>query len=67
MILSFMRILQLKGKKMKKYIYTIIITMITFSLNAEGFYFGAGLNLSDSNQHQYSNITYTDDDDIYIG
>ena len=52
---------------MKKYIYTLIITMITFSLNAEGFYFGAGLNRSESNQHQYSTLTYTDYDDTDIG
>ena len=41
--------------------------MITFSLNAEGFYFGAGLNRSESNQHQYSTLTYTDYDDTDIG
>ena len=37
--------------------------MITFSLNAEGFYFGAGLNHSKSNQHKYSALTYTTYDD----
>ena len=67
MILSIMRILQLKGKKMKKYIYTLIFTMITFSLNAEGFYFGAGLSQSDINQHEYSSLTYTASDDKDIG
>jgi len=67
MILSIMRILQLKGKKMKKYIYTLIFTMITFSLNAEGFYFGAGLSHSDMNQHEYSSLTYTSSDDKDTG
>ena len=67
MILSIMRILQLKGKKMKKYIYTLIFTMITFSLNAEGFYFGAGLSQSDINQHEYSSLTYTASDDKDTG
>tara|TARA_A100001011_G_scaffold309807_1_gene326082 strand:- start:56 stop:658 length:603 start_codon:yes stop_codon:yes gene_type:complete len=62
-----MRILQLKGKKMKKYIYTLIFTMITFSLNAEGFYFGAGLSQSDINQHEYSSLTYTASDDKDTG
>jgi len=52
---------------MKKYIYSLILTMITFSLNAEGFYFGAGLNQSESNQHQYSSLTYTDYDDKDFG
>ena len=32
--------------------------MITFSLNAEGLYFGAGLSQSKSNQHQYSCFGY---------
>ena len=41
--------------------------MITFSLNAEGFYFGAGLNYSDKNQHEYSSLTYTTSDDKDIG
>ena len=52
---------------MKKYIYTLILTMITFSLHAEGFYFGAGLNQSESNQHQYSSLTYTASDDKDTG
>lgn len=52
---------------MKKYIYLLIFTMITFSVNAEGFYFGAGLNQSESNQHQYSSLTYTDYDDKDFG
>ena len=52
---------------MKKYFYSLIFTMITFSLNAEGLYFGAGLSQSESNQHQYSALTYTDYDDKDIG
>jgi len=52
---------------MKKYIYTFIFSIMTFSLNAEGFYFGAGLNQSESNQHQYSALTYTSYDDKDIG
>ena len=52
---------------MKKYIYSLILTMITFSLNAEGFYFGAGLSQSESNQHKYSSLTYTAYDDKDIG
>ena len=52
---------------MKKYIYLLIFTMITFSVNAEGFYFGAGLNQSESNQHKYSSLTYTNSDDKDIG
>jgi opacity protein-like surface antigen len=52
---------------MKKFFYIIMFSMITFSLNAEGFYFGAGLNRSESNQHQYSTLTYTEHDDTDIG
>ena len=52
---------------MKKLIYTIAFSLITFSASAEGFYFGAGLNQSESNQHQYSSLTYTDYDDKDIG
>ena len=52
---------------MKKLIYIIAFSMITFSASAEGFYFGAGLNQSESNQHKYSSLTYTDYDDKDIG
>ena len=36
-------------------------------MSAENFYFGVGLNQSESNQHQYSSLTYTDYDDKDIG
>ena len=51
---------------MKKFIYTIIFSLITFSAGAEGFYFGAGLGQSEHNMHKYSSLTYTayDDKDI---
>ena len=52
---------------MKKFIYTIIFSIISFSANAEGFYFGAGLNLSELNLHKYSSLTYTDYDDEDTG
>ena len=48
---------------MKNFLYTVVFSMIAFSANAEGFYFGAGLGQSESNQHQYSSLTYTDYDD----
>ena len=51
---------------MKKFIYTIIFSLITFSAGAEGFYFGAGLGQSEHSMHKYSSLTYTayDDKDI---
>ncbi len=52
---------------MKKLIYIIAFSIIAFSASAEGFYFGAGLNQSESNQHKYSSLTYTDYDDKDIG
>ena len=48
---------------MKNFLYTVVFSMIAFSASAEGFYFGAGLGQSESNQHQYSSLTYTDYDD----
>ncbi len=52
---------------MKKIIYTIAFSVIAFSARAEGFYLGAGINQSESNQHQYSSLTYTDYDDKDFG
>ncbi len=52
---------------MKKFLLTIALSIVAFSASAEGFYFGAGLNQSESNQHQYSSLTYTDYDDKDIG
>ena len=52
---------------MKKIIYIIAFSIITFSASAEGFYFGAGLNQSESNLHKYPSLTYTDYDDKDIG
>ena len=52
---------------MKKLLYAIAFTIIAYSASAEGFYFGAGLNQSESNQHQYSSLTYTNYDDKDIG
>ena len=52
---------------MKKLLYTIAFSIIAFSARAEGFYFGAGLNQGESNQHQYSSLTYTNYDDKDIG
>ena len=52
---------------MKKLIYIIAFSIISFSASAEGFYFGAGLNQSESNQHKYSSLTYTEYDDKDIG
>ena len=51
---------------MKKFIYTIVLSMIAFSASAEGFYLGAGLGQSETNLHKYSSLTYTayDDKDI---
>ena len=57
------KICPIKLKIMKKLISTIAFSIIAFSANAEGFYFGAGLGQSESNQHQYSSLTYTDYDD----
>ncbi len=48
---------------MKKFIYTIIFSMLSFSASAEGFYFGAGLGQSEHNLHKYSSLTYTSYDD----
>ena len=52
---------------MKKLIYTIAFSIFAFSVNAEGFYFGAGLSQSDINQHEYASLTYTASDDKDIG
>ena len=52
---------------MKKLLYAIVFTITAYSASAEGFYFGAGLNQSESNQHQYSSLTYTKYDDKDIG
>ncbi len=52
---------------MKKLIYTIAFSVIAISARAEGFYFGAGLNKSESNQHTYSSLTYTKHDDETTG
>mgnify|MGYP001201531662 FL=1 len=52
---------------MKKLIYTIAFSLITFSASAEGFYFGAGLGQSEHNLHKYSSLTYTAYDDKDIG
>ncbi len=52
---------------MKKLIYTIAFSIIAFSVNAEGFYLGAGLSQSDINQHEYASLTYTNSDDKDIG
>ena len=63
----FYKILKLTNNiLMKKIIYTIIISLITFSAGAEGFYFGAGLGQSEHNMHKYSSLTYSayDDKDI---
>ena len=57
------KICPIELKIMKKLISTIAFSIIAFSANAEGFYFGAGLGQSESNQHQYSSLTYTDYDD----
>ena len=48
---------------MKKLIYTIAFSIITFSASAEGFYFGAGLGQSEHNLHKYSSLTYSSYDD----
>ena len=48
---------------MKKLIYTIAFSIITFSASAEGLYFGAGLGQSEHNMHKYSSLTYTAYDD----
>ena len=50
MILSFMSILQGTGTNMKTYIDTLVVTMMTFALNAEGLSFGAGLSRAESEQ-----------------
>tara|TARA_Y100000766_G_scaffold284178_1_gene301834 strand:+ start:294 stop:872 length:579 start_codon:yes stop_codon:yes gene_type:complete len=52
---------------MKKLIYTIAFSIITFSASAEGFYFGAGLGQSEHNLHKYSSLTYSSYDDKDFG
>ena len=61
------KICPIKLKIMKKLISTIAFSIIAFSANAEGFYFGAGLSQSDINQHEYASLTYTASDDKDIG
>ena len=56
-----------KKKFMKKLIYTIAFSLVSFSVNAEGFYFGAGINQSELNLHKYSSLTYSDYDDKDLG
>ena len=51
---------------MKKFIYTIALSIISFSASAEGFYFGGGLGQSEHNLHKYSSLTYTAYDDTDV-
>ena len=53
---------------MKKYIYVLILTLLTSSVIAEGYYAGIGYLKSDVNTYKYPSLTYSayDDEDSGI-